>query len=77
MPSAVDIRKMTVEEVEQGLLEAKEELWRLRFRAATEQLENPLEIRRVRRDIARMMTILREHRRGVRLLAERGEGTPS
>jgi len=72
---ARDIRKLTSEEVEQQLQEAREELWRLRFRAATEQLENPLLIRSRRRDIARMQTILREHNQGVRRLASRDEGT--
>jgi len=75
---ARDVRdKMTVEEVEQRLRETREELWRLRFRAATEQLENPLLLRQLRRDIARMLTILNEHRQGIRPLPERGEGTPS
>lgn len=64
------IRAMTAEEVEHQLSDAREELWRLRFRAATEDLENPLFIRTRRRDIARMMTILNEHRRGLRKLAQ-------
>ena len=77
MAAADDVRKLSVQEIEHRLLESKEELWRLRFRATTEQLESPLLIRRVRRDIARMTTILNEHRKGIRTLAERDEGTPS
>ena len=64
-----ETRTMTLEEVEQELHDAREELWRLRFRAATEDLENPMLIRTRRRDVARLMTILNEHRSGVRTLA--------
>ncbi len=77
MAAADDIRKLTVQEIEQRLLESKEELWRLRFRATTEQLDSPLLIRHVRRDIARMTTVLNEHRQGIRAVAESDEGTPS
>lgn len=56
------IRRMTVEEVEQELQDAREELWRLQFRSATEELENPMLIRERRRDVARLRTILEEHR---------------
>jgi len=78
---ASEIRKMSIEEVRQHLQDAREEVWRLRFRTATEELENPLLLRHRRRDIARMMTMIREHERGVRRLAQStpdtGEGTPS
>jgi len=70
---ARDIRKLTVEEVEQRLQESREELWRLKFRSATEDLENPLLIRDRRRDIARMNGILLEHRTNKRRLAERAD----
>jgi large subunit ribosomal protein L29 len=63
------IHTMTVEEVQRQLDDAREELWRLRFRAATENLENPLLIRTRRRDIARLLTVLKEHRSGIRTLA--------
>jgi large subunit ribosomal protein L29 len=55
-----DIREMTVEEIQDRLGELKEEQFRLRFRGATMELENPKLINQVRRDIARMKTILRE-----------------
>ena len=77
MLRARDIRKLTVEEVEQRMEEAQEELWRLRFRGATEDLENPLLIRERRREIARMLTILQEHRKDVRRLAQRNSEEPS
>jgi len=66
---STEIRNMTVEEVEQHLHEAREELWRLRFRATTEELANPLLLRTRRKDVARMLTILNEHRKGLRTLA--------
>jgi len=55
-----DIRELTVEEIQERLGELKEEQFRLRFRGATMELENPKLVNQVRRDIARMKTILRE-----------------
>jgi large subunit ribosomal protein L29 len=57
---AQDIRDLTDEEIQERLGELKEEQFRLRFRSATMELENPKLINQVRRDIARMKTILRE-----------------
>jgi large subunit ribosomal protein L29 len=55
-----DIRELTDEEIQDRLKELKEEQFRLRFRGATMELENPKLINQVRRDIARMKTIQRE-----------------
>ncbi|MGW8266311.1 MAG: 50S ribosomal protein L29 [Longimicrobiales bacterium] len=55
-----DIRELTAEEIQERVSELKEELFRLRFRSATMELENPKLINQIRRDIARMKTILRE-----------------
>ena len=57
---AEEIREWENTELEARLSELKEELFRLRFRSATMQLENPRLIRSIRRDIARLKTILRE-----------------
>ncbi len=57
---AADVRELSVEEIENKMSEAQEELFRLRFRGATQQIENPALIKSLRRDIARMRTILRE-----------------
>jgi len=57
---AADIRELTDSEIQQRIVEAQEELFRLRFRSATQQLENPSLVRKLRRDVARMKTILRE-----------------
>jgi large subunit ribosomal protein L29 len=55
-----DIRKMSTEELNSELSSLKEELFKLRFQHATNQLENPAQIAQVKRDIARVMTIKRE-----------------
>ena len=56
----IEIRKMSVEELEAKLAELKTELFNLRFQHAINQLENPHKIVDVKQDIARVMTILRE-----------------
>ena len=61
---AEEIREWANTEVKVRLQELKEEQFRLRFRAATMQLENPKLISHVRRDIARLNTILRERELG-------------
>ncbi|MBI4364138.1 MAG: 50S ribosomal protein L29 [Candidatus Latescibacteria bacterium] len=63
------IRDMTVDEIEQQIRELNEEIFNLRFRNSMRQLQNPLLIRERRRDIARLSTILTEHRTGIRKLA--------
>ena len=54
------IREMTDEEIEATLEELSDELFQLRLRSTYEELENPMKIRQVRRDIARIKTIKRE-----------------
>jgi len=56
-------REMKTEDLEQQLVVLTEERFRLRFRRATEALSNPLELRRIRREIARIKTILGERAR--------------
>lgn len=55
-----DIRELTEDEIEARINEVQEEIFRLRFRGATQQLENPKLLQTLRRDVARMKTILRE-----------------
>jgi large subunit ribosomal protein L29 len=57
---AEEIREWGNSEIEARMDELKEELFRLRFRSATMQLENPSLINGIRRDVARFNTILRE-----------------
>ena len=58
--NSTDIRDLKDEEIRDQILQAKDELFRLRFRGATQELENPALLKSLRRDIARMKTILRE-----------------
>ena len=57
---ANDIRDLKDDEILEQITNAKEELFRLRFRSATQELENPALVKSLRRDIARMKTILRQ-----------------
>ena len=60
MMKANELRDLTVEELQVKQTELKAELFNLRFQHATNQLDNPMRIVDVKRDIARVMTILRE-----------------
>ena len=53
-------RAMSVSDLEKKVVELKEELFNLRFQHATNQLENPLRIPETKKEIALIMTILRE-----------------
>ena len=55
-----DIREMGAPELETRLQELKEEQFKLRFQASMMQIENPSLIKKIRRDIARIKTVLRE-----------------
>jgi large subunit ribosomal protein L29 len=55
-----ELRELSAEQLEARLGELREERFRLRFRSATEAIENPIRFRTIRRDIARIQTILRE-----------------
>ena len=54
-----EIRNLSVEELEAKLKELKEELFNLRFQHAINQLENPHKLADVKKDIARVLTVLR------------------
>ena len=55
-----ELRELKTEELTQKLVILSEERFRLEFRRATEALTNPLQLRTIRRDIARIQTILKE-----------------
>jgi len=63
---AKEVRQLSGKELNSKLLELKSELFNLRFQLATGQLDNPLRIKVVRKDIARVKTILRERELGIR-----------
>ncbi len=57
---AAELREMTIEELKKKEQELRRELFNLRFQHATHQLENTARIKLVRRDIARVNTVIRE-----------------
>ena len=57
---ASEIRSLSVEELEKKLADLKKDLFNLRLQHATNQLENPGRIAEVKKDIARVKTIIRE-----------------
>ena len=63
---------MTPDEIRLKIRELRESLFNLRFRNSMKQLDNPLEIRNVRREVAILTTVLREHEAGVRELKATG-----
>lgn len=72
---AKEIRELSVEELEVKLTDLKKDLFNLRLQNATNQLDNPTRIAEVKRDIARVNTILREHQlteKGVREVTTNG-----
>ncbi len=67
---AAEIRGMSIEEIEEEILDAREELMRLRFQLATGELTDHTRISQTRRRVARLLTIHHERRREA---AEEGE----
>jgi large subunit ribosomal protein L29 len=56
------LQELSLEQLEAKLAETREEEFRLRFRSATETIDNPMGFRALRRDIARILTVLRQKR---------------
>jgi large subunit ribosomal protein L29 len=73
---ADNIRDLTLEEVQQRKNDIEEELFNLRLKKRTKELDNPLRMRLLRRDLARISTILREDELGIRELAESAKILP-
>ena len=57
---ASELRKLSQSELDAKLLDLKKELFNLRFQQAINQLDNPMRISAVKKDIARVMTVIRE-----------------
>ena len=57
---AADVKAMTVDELQDKLVDLKKEQFNLRFQKATGQMENTARVRQVRRDIARVKTIMQQ-----------------
>ena len=60
-----EVRSLSVEKLEEKLQELKKDLFMLRMQHATNQLENPMQIAAVKKDIARIKTIIREKEQNV------------
>jgi large subunit ribosomal protein L29 len=60
MLSSKDIRELTEAEINSRIADLEEERFRLKFRAGTETLEDPLRLRVLRKDVARLKTVLKE-----------------
>ena len=60
MLSSKDIREMGEADINKRIAEMEEERFRLKFRAGTETLEDPLRLRVIRKDVARLKTVLKE-----------------
>ena len=61
-----EIRELSTEDINAKLKETKEELFNLRFEQATGNLEKPSRIRELRKEVARMKTIIRERELGIK-----------
>ncbi len=57
---ARELRELSIPELKEKLIKLREELFNLRFQKSIHRLENPMRIRQVKRDIARVLTIIRE-----------------
>ena len=60
MMKATEVRKMSATELDAKLLDLKKDLFQLRLQHATNQLDNPIRIAEVKKDIARVKTMIRE-----------------
>jgi large subunit ribosomal protein L29 len=58
--NATELRDLSDDELRAKLAELREERFRLRFRSASESIDNPMRFRTLRRDTARILTVLRE-----------------
>ena len=63
--TAAELRAVSAEDLAAKLAESKEELFNLRFQNATGQLDNTARLRAVRKDIARIYTVMRERELGI------------
>ncbi|MEL6118909.1 MAG: 50S ribosomal protein L29 [Pseudomonadota bacterium] len=62
--TATELREKTPDQLREELVNLKKEQFNLRFQAATGQLENPARMKTVRRDVARVLTVLSEKAAG-------------
>jgi large subunit ribosomal protein L29 len=70
--TAAELRELDADELDTRLINARQELFNLRFQAATGRLDNSARTGDVRRDIARMLTVMRARDAGTEALATGG-----
>ena len=66
MATEKDMKKMSVDELNNYLSELKESLFNFRFQKSLQQLEHPQKLRHVKKDIARVQTLIKEIELGIR-----------
>jgi len=74
---ASELKELSLDELRKRLADEEENLGNLRFQLATSQLESPIRVRTVRRDIARLKTLINEKQRAAAAAAATTKGTPS
>jgi len=74
---AVDVRAMTLDQIDDEVLKLKKEQFNLRFQRATGQLENTARVRVIRRDVARLKTIAAQKRAGTEPVAKAEAAAPA
>lgn len=72
-----ELRQLSVDELKKRLVDETTNLAHLRFQLSTSQLESPIKVRTVRRDIARLMTMIREREAAAQPRAENTKGKTS
>ena len=70
---ARELRQLSIPELKEKLAELRQELMNLRFQKTIHQLENPMRIRQVKRDIARVLTVLKEKERELNQQQNKGK----
>jgi large subunit ribosomal protein L29 len=70
-----EIREQTDEQLDLALKDVVKNLFHLRFQSATDRLETPSEIKKAKRDVARIKTIMRERQLGLRGQGSKGAAT--
>lgn len=76
MTKPTELREMSDDQMKFALKESQESLFRMRFQAATERLDSPTAMRRLRREIARIKTIQRQRSGPAQAEAAAGESAP-
>ena len=72
--NAIEMRRLSLEELNQRLSDSADDLFRMKFQLISGQLQNPLRIRQTRREVARIKTILRERELQINQISTEEEG---